>query len=220
MIKSFFQDLRHAARTFRSAPLGTGAAVLTLALGIGATTGIVSVLDAVLLEPLPYRHADRLYRLAKVELGSFQEVGSRVMSYPDYVDVRAAARLFEAMASADYTLFAMSGGEVPEEVVGGRVSASMFDVLGVTPALGRRFLPDDDTPAAPPVALLSHALWRRAFSADSQVIGRHVGLNGTRYAVVGVLPEGFRMPRDMRSTRPAEVWVPLAPSAFGAAEIT
>lgn len=181
------RDLRYAVRTLLRAPLFTLAATLTLALGIGATTAIFSVVNAVLLRPLPYRDADRL-------------VVTR-LSLPDYRDVQRSARSFAGTAVWASNLYALQAGGESSQVLGGVVSRDLLPLLGVTPVLGRSFTTDDEVQAT---VILSHGLWQSVYGGDPAALGRNLGLGGTSYVVVGVAPEGFRFP-----TRDFQLWTPL-----------
>ena len=193
------QDVRYAARQLRRSPAFALVAVLTLALGIGATTAIFSVVHGVLLRPLPYRAPERLVRIF-----SFSDHGRGSVSPLDFADWRDQARSFEGIAAiSDVTLTLTARGAEPERLDGASVSANLFSVLGVRPTVGRAFAPGEDAPGAARVAVLSEELWRRRFGADPAVPGRTVLLDGESYTVVGVLPRGTGYPAD------ADVWTPI-----------
>jgi len=197
-----FQDLRYGVRMLIRHPGFTAVAVLTLALGIGANTGIFTLLDKVLIRPLPVERADRLVRFVNDASG---EPG--VVSYPFYVDLRDGNQVLAGLAAHVQRPFSLSDGMATERVVGEIVSGNYFDVLGVQPALGRFFLPEEDrTPGIHPVAVISHSLWRRRFGADPAAIGKTVAVNGSRYAIVGVAPSEFY--GATRGTA-SEVYVPV-----------
>jgi putative ABC transport system permease protein len=197
------QDLRFGLCMLRNNPGFTAIAVLTLALGIGANTAIFSVVNAVLIRPLPYRDPGRL-----VYISEFwpNETNVRTTPSPDFANWSEHDQLFDGLAAygggAEFNL--TSAGE-PERVHGARVTADFFNVLGVQPYLGRSFLRDEDRPGGRKVVLLSYELWRR-FGSDSKVIGSTVRLDGEPYMIVGVAPAGFRFPDDDFS---AQVFIPM-----------
>jgi predicted permease len=194
------QDVRFAWRTLRASPGFTLVAVLTLALGVGATTAIFSVVSAVLLRPLPYREAERIVTLAEVGVGS----GKRGMttSYPNFSDWQRGSHSFEAMALYNGWGPAFTGAGEPERVTGALVTAGMFDVLRVVPALGRPMVPADNAPGSPGVVVLSDGFWRRRLGADPLIVGKAITLNGRPQTVIGVLPAGFHGPNVLD----ADVW--------------
>ena len=196
MMADFRQDLRHGFRMLRRNHGFTAIAVLTLALGIGANTAIFSVVNAVLLRPLPYQDADNLLSVHQVWSESPQL--HDVLGADDVMALReeAAASLQVAAYYSPVGGFAVTDGGDPEQVSGTMATAELFDVLGIRPLLGRGFLPVDDSPGAEPVVVLSHALWERRFGGDPAVVGRTLTIDSRIYAIVGVMPVGFRFPRD------------------------
>lgn len=198
------QDLRDALRLLGRSPGFSLVAVLTLALGIGATSSVLGVVRAVLLRPLPFPQAERLALLAGVHEENAAE--DWPLSFLELRDWRERTRSFASMAfwSAAHS-FTLRGGAEPELVQGEMVSSEYFDTLGISPALGRGFLPGEDRPGVEPVAVLGHGLWTRRFGADPGVLGRKIDLGDLPFTVVGVLPPGFRGLGDR-----AEVWVPLS----------
>ena len=189
------QDVRFAARTLTKQRGFTLAVLLTLALGIGATTAIFSVVDGVLLRPLPYPNHDRLVLVwGTARLGGEPQVD---LPFPpgNFTDLRERSRSFEALAAFRSWAFTLGDGDETELVPGARVSPELFTVLGVKPMLGRALTPADDQPGAAGVVLMGHALWQRRFGSDPGVIGRQITLNGERFTVVGVMPSGFQFPR-------------------------
>src|SRR5262249_5173282 len=191
-LESFWQDLRHGARVLRHHPGFACAAILTLALGIGANSALFGVVSAVLLDPLPYPGADRL-----VALG--------YQSFPDVRDVAEQSRsLAVAGAAAPWALDLVGRGE-PMRVDGAMVGGDLFAALGVAPLLGRTFSEKDDR-ALLPVAVVSHRFWRAELGADPAVLDRRLTLSGRTYTIIGVMPENFRLP--FFSFR-ADVWIPL-----------
>ncbi|HEX8675113.1 MAG TPA: ABC transporter permease [Longimicrobium sp.] len=218
---SLFQDLRFAARSLRRAPGFALAAVLTLGLGIGASTAIFSVVDAVLLRPLPYPQASRLIHLWEFGKDEMSASGSQA-SLANIDDWRRTAKTLDRIAAYRYWLFNVTGGPAPEALLGAYVSADFFPTLGVQPALGRTFLASEDRPGEGKAVVISDALWRRRFAADPGVVGRTVQVDGAPHTVVGVMPKGFEFPATLPGdaalpTRELDVWAPLAvdPSTAG-----
>jgi macrolide transport system ATP-binding/permease protein len=201
-------DLRFAARTFSKNKGFTAIAVLSLALGIGANAAIFSLVDAVLLKPLPVAQPDRLVALYTRDA---RNPGSLPLSYPNFLDLRSGCRSFSALVAHRPVNLSLSGlpdGAEPEKLLGELVSGSYFETLGVRPALGRGFLPEEDeVPGARPVAVLTHSFWRRRFGADPAAVGKDVVLNGTRFSIVGVAPADFR---GLNALAPPEVFLPVA----------
>ena len=203
-------ELRLVVRRLRRSPGFTVAAVLTLALGIGANTALFSLADAALLRPLPYPTADRLMMLWESQPGT-GKARERV-SAANFLDWRRQTPAFDAMAAWDDWGMALTGEGEPEELSTVRVSPNLFSLLGVTPAIGRAFVPEEETAGRDRVVVLSHDFWAGRFGSDSAVIGRTLTLDGQPHQVVGVMPEGFRFP-DQASVA---LWNPLA---FGADEL-
>ena len=202
-----FQDLRFGMRMLLKQPGFTLIVVITLAFGIGANTAVFSVVNAALLRPLPYQNPERLVAIS--ESDAQQKVSSMAVAGPNFLDWRSQAQTFERMAAFDgEEEFNLTGGEFPEKVNGARVSQDFFATLGVAPVLGRAFLPAEAQPGAPPVVMLSHALWQRRFGGDRGVIGQAIRVDGESATVVGVMPPSFRYPAE------AELWLPFA-SALG-----
>jgi predicted permease len=199
-IEQIFKDARYGARTLLRAPVFSLVAVVTLALGIGANTAIFSVVNAVLLRPLPYRNADRLV----VALHS----GSDPVAPANYIDWRDQGRSFQAMAAAEYWSANLTGSEAPEHLLGLRVTPNLLPMLGVDPLLGRQFAAGEDRQGAEHEVVLSYRLWQRLFNGDANVLGKPITLNSEAYTVVGVMPAGFQF-APFWATR-AEMWVPLA----------
>ena len=193
-------DLRFGARTLGKSPGFTVAAVVTLALGIGANTAMFSVVQGVVLAPLPYSQPDRLVML----LESNQRFSRDAISYPNFVDWQRSARSFDQMAAMMFHQgFDLSGPGSPEHLDGVEVTAGFFGTLGVAPSLGREFTPEEDRHGAAPVIIISNRLWRNRFDASPQALGKSVILSGTDYVIVGVLPSGFRFLDQ------ADVYLPL-----------
>ena len=199
-LDSLLADLRYAARRLRHSPGFTTVAVLTLALGIGATTAIFSAVYPILLAPLPYPGADRLLMLSDLTAdGAPLDV-----TYGTYREVAGRSRSFDALAVADAWQPALLGLSEPERLIGQRVSADYFRVLGVAPARGRDFDASDDQPGTPRVAIVSGGLARRRFGSVGAIVGRTITLEGDAYTVIGVMPPGF----ENVLTPAAQVWAP------------
>ena len=208
------QDLRYGARMLVKHPGFTCVAVLTLALGIGANTAIFSIVDAVLLRPLPFRDPEWLTMLWSSDLRQSQSRSS--VSYPNFEDWRTQSTSFERLAAFRGRTFTLSGRGEPVRVNGAVVSADLFDLLGIAPSLGRAFRAEEDEAGAL-VAILSHGLWQRLFDSDPQVVGRHITLNTLDLTIVGVMPAGFQFPIAAAS---AELWTTIAYDSIGRAPMT
>jgi len=191
-MESLLQDLRYGARMLMKKPGFTLIAVITLALGIGANTAIFSVVNAVLLRPLRYSDPNRLAQVWQ----NFPQSGANQVpiSAPEFLDYKDQNRVFERMAAFRPQGFTLTSGGEPERVLGLRVSADLFPLLGVAPALGRAFLPEEDQLGGPRAVLLSHGFWQRRFGSDTALIGRSLALDGESFTVVGVMPPGFQFP--------------------------
>ncbi len=220
MTSSLRQDLRLALRALVRTPAFTVAAVLSLALGIGANASIFSVVSALLLRPLPYADADRLVILWNRSPGI--GIAEDWFSTAQYFDIKTRHGGFEHVAIAIGANWNLTGGGEPERVGTLRVSANLLPMLGVRPALGELFTPDDDRPGRTGKALLSHGIWMRRYGGDRAALGRSLTLNGQPYEIVGVLPSSFDLPREVMPTlggaEHAAVILPL-PLAADAARI-
>jgi putative ABC transport system permease protein len=209
MMEFFWQHLRRGIRLFRHNPGFASIAILTVALGIGANTAIFSVVNAVLLRPLPFPESSRLVLLYEgfPKLG-FPKAG---FSAPDLIMYQRAQKSFLGMAAYQNKDFELSGAREPERVVGARISASLFSVLGVPPVLGRSFQEEEDQPGHS-VAILSYGLWQSKYGGSRDVIRQTVTLDRVAYTVVGVMPRDFQFPLRgaPMNSRPAELWVPMA----------
>lgn len=208
MIGALVQDVRYALRVLAKNPGFAAVAVLTLALGIGANTAIFSILNSVVLRPLPFREPSRLVMVwEKIHWGNYHQ--DRDTPAPaNFADWRGQNRVLDGMAAMADTSFDLTGAGEPERLEGVRVTASLFPLLGAEPALGRVFAADEDRPGAPCAAILSHALWQRRFGSDPGIVGRTERLNGESCTVVGIMPRGFVFP-----SAEAQLWTPLALSA-------
>jgi predicted permease len=183
------QDVRYALRQLRKRPSFTAVMVLTLALGIGANTAIFSVVNGVLLNPLPFHDASRI--VSMFEATSNFPKGS--ISYPNFLDWQRDNRSFEAMAAYRSTDGSITGVGQPENVRAQRVSANFFAILGVNPILGRNFTSEEDRRGASPTALISEGLWKRKFASDRNVIGQRLIVAGQPRTIIGVIPASFRL---------------------------
>ena len=192
-------DLRYALRMMNKHRLFTGVAVLALGLGIGANTAIFSVINAVVLRPLPYHDPDQLVTVL--------HDGAKPVAPANYIDVAQQNQSFESIAAAQWWEPNLTGRDEPEHLRGLQLTARMFQVLGVSPALGRTFNADEDQPGRERVVVLSNRLWQRRFAGDPQVVGRQITLDGESYTVIGVMPPEFQF-APFWATR-AELWSPL-----------
>jgi putative ABC transport system permease protein len=202
-MRTLLQDLRYGARTLWTRPGFTLVAVLTLALGIGANTAIFSVVNAVLLKPLPFADPERLVMI--------WEDASRI-GFPqntpapaNYLDWKTQNHSFEDMAAVNWVSFNLTGDGEPQKVGGHAVTANLFPLLGVRPALGRGFTAEEEKPGSNKVVILSHALWQDSYGGQRSVVGQEILLNGEKYTVVGVMPAGFQFLESY-----VRLWVPLA----------
>jgi len=205
IFQDLLQDLRYAARILRKSPAFTAAAVLTLALSIGANTAIFSVVNAVLLRPLPFRNPDRLVMVW--EDLAFMGFPQNTPAPANFVDWKYRNHVFEDMAAMHGNLMNLTGDGQPEEVEVKIVTANFFPLMGIRPVVGRTFLPEEDRAGGPRVILLSRGLWVRRYGANPQIVSKTIQLSGEKYTVIGVLPPGFDFPD------PVDVWVPMAFSA-------
>jgi predicted permease len=201
-METLLRDLRYGVRTLLREPGVTLLAILALALGIGASTAIFTVVDSVLLRPLPYKDPERLV------VALHGPTASGPLSPADYLDYRKDARGFELLAAAQGWGFTLGEGERPERIAALQVSADLFELLGVPPLAGRTFVEGDDQSGRDQIIVLGHALWQRRFGGDRSVIGRSIPVDGKPYVVVGVMPATFRF-APFWITR-AEAWVPLS----------
>src|SRR5262245_13950596 len=211
---TLLQDLKYAVRQLAGRPGVSAIIVLTLALGIGANTAMFSVLNAVLFRPAPVSQSGRLVWIGALRGQSRALQG---LSYPDFVDVRARARQLDGVLAYAHLWLSLGGG-ASERIRGEAVSANYFDLLGVRPALGRTFQPEEGEAGGPhDVAVLSDGFWRRRFSAAPDVLGRTVVINGTPFTVIGVAPPGFGG-IEINDDAPVAVWLSLGAMAEAAPE--
>jgi putative ABC transport system permease protein len=203
-MRTLVQDLKFAARTLWKSPGFTAVALATLALGIGANTAIFSVVDAVLLRPLPFPEPDRLVRVYQTQTA--QGILNNGVSYPNYTDFAGRGRALEGLAAIRMHDYTLTGRGEPTLVAAGTVTSNLFGLLRARPLLGRGLVPSDDAPAAAPVAVLSERLWRERFGADTAIAGKPIQLDEKPFTVVGVAPASFRTPPGYPE---ADLWTPL-----------
>jgi len=198
------QDFRYSLRQLHKSPGFTTIAVLTLALGIGANTAIFSVVDAVLLRPLPYKDSDRLVMVweQNPHRGWFQNV----VSSANFLDWKKQNHVFADMAAFESVPFNLTGDNKPEEVAGERVTTSLFSVLGVQPLRGRLFVPEEEQHGRA-AAIVSYGLWQQRYGGDSALVGRNISLNGESYPVVGILPASFADDYSASFAPHSRVWI-------------
>ena len=204
---AFFQDFRYAARQLRKSPGFAALAVVTLALGIGANTAMFTVVESVVLRPLPYRHSDRLMFIGPTDQERFGAT-----SWVTYRDVRDQAQKLENVALFAEDVGVVQGGEGSTSVVTPGVTPNTFKLLGVPPLLGRTFSEEEGRPGGPQVVLLSEGLWRQAFSADPNIVDKTIRVNGKPRTVVGVMPSAFRFPETMGEDLRKGLWLPIQPT--------
>ena len=208
-MSNLWQDLRFAIRQLRKSPGFALTTILTLALGIGATTAIFSLLNAVLLQPLPFPHPDRLMSLSSLDTSASKAGVPSSVSYPDFFDWRTHNHSFEAIACYRHDGRTLTGYGTPQQLETEIVSSDFFRVLGVNPLLGRGFARDEEKPGTH-VVVLSHQTWQSVFGGASDIVGRAITLDHARYTVIGVMPQGFQFP--IQKPEPA-LWTSLAEDA-------
>jgi MacB-like periplasmic core domain len=204
-VNTWMQDVRYAVRLLRKSPLFTATAALSLAIGIGADTTIFSIVNALLVRPLPGIEAPR--RL--IDLGRTQDSrGFDTVSYPYYQDVRTRTTTLSGVYAygVEPQPMSLGGAGEAERLYGSLTTANYFTVLGTRPALGRLFQDEDDKPGAAPVAVISYALWQRKFGGDPSAVGRTLIINGYPFALIGVAPRGFQGTTMLRG----DVWTPMS----------
>ncbi|MBS1786898.1 MAG: ABC transporter permease [Acidobacteria bacterium] len=205
--EEMFQDLRIGLRLLRSHPGFTFVAVLALGLGIGATTLIFSVVNAVLLRPLPFPQSDRIVR---IEERHGQATRPLNLSYATFLDLRSQTGAIEHVAASRFGTANLTDGAEPEQVNVQSVTANYFSALGITPVLGRTFLPEEDLPDRSNVAILSYQLWQRRYGADPNLIGKTIKVGSSNATVIGVMPPGFRS--SYLFAGQYDLWTPLVPT--------
>jgi putative ABC transport system permease protein len=204
-MRNVFSDLRFSLRLLRRNPAFSAAAIVVLALGIGANTAIFSVVNAVLLRPLPFDDPSHVMQVWHVPPAkSFPGMTQFAVSPANYLDWHSQSSSFEQMAAYGFRSFTVGGTDRPEAIQAGTVASDFYPLLRVQPLLGRTFTPDEDRPGEGHVVVLGYNFWRDHFASDRNVVGRNILLDGETYSVVGVMPETFRFPSW------AKLWVPLA----------
>src|ERR1700738_3566852 len=193
-MENLIKDIRYGARMLVKSPGFTLIAAVTLALGIGANTAIFSIVNAVLLRPLPYADADRIMVLNESS-GPGQDYS---VAFPDYLDWQKDNTVFEHLAATHKESRNLSGipGRDPERISGAAVTRNFFSIIGLAPEIGRIFSEDEDKVGAPPVVVISDRLWRRVFNADPSVLGRSITLHDQNYTVTGVMLPQMTSPQD------------------------
>src|SRR5262245_42372190 len=207
-MEAFLQELRYCVRVLRTKPGFTIAAVITLALGIGANTAIFSVVNAVLLRPLPFREPDRLMLLWQTDPRA--TAPQLPFSFPNFTDLKEQSQVFEDVAAwTAYTdtRFNFVGSGEPEQLQGARISQNFLPTLGIEPALGRNFAEEEDQENGPYAVIIAYDLWQRRLGGDSNIVGNELKLTGNRYTVIGIMPPVFAFPKF---PKPAEFWVALS----------
>src|SRR5215831_15403093 len=184
-MQTLWQDLRYGARMLMKKPGFTLIAVMTLALGIGANTAIFSVVNAVLLKPLPYKNPERLVLVW--ERFSSQGLDQIPISATEFIDYRIQTQVFEQLATFDTNDYNLTGGAAPERIPGAVVTANLFSLLGVTALRGRTFVDEENQAGRDNVVVLSYALWQQRFGADANVVGKTIELNGRAHQIIGVM---------------------------------
>src|SRR5258708_24682777 len=206
LLDVLFQDLRYSLRTLVRAPAFGAVAILTLALGIGVNTAIFSVVNAVVLRPLPYDDSTRLVALWETTT----EHQRSTVSVANLVDYASMNQVFTGMASYARPGMNLTEAGPPERLWAEQASTNLFTILGVRPALGRDFRPGEDRPGNHRVVILSHELWQQRFGADPQIISRSIHLDGELYQVIGIMPPGFQSPSQFGFTGRISIYVPAA----------
>jgi putative ABC transport system permease protein len=196
------EDLRYALRTLRKAPTFATTAVMALSLGIGANVAIFSLVDALVLRPLPLSHPESLVDVREDE--SFLGFPRDTPAPGNFVDWKQRNHVFTDMGALNGRIFAITGDGPPEQVEGNPITANLFPLLGVKPILGRNILPEEDRPGSSEVALISHRLWQQRYGASRTVVGRDIFLDGVKHRIIGVMPRGFTMMER------SDIWIPIA----------
>ena len=218
LFDDLLQDLRYGVRSLRKSPGFTAVTMLTLALGIGTSTAVFSVLNAVLIRSLPYGNADRLIYLFTPN-PHMNNVPAEAFgpSYADFFDLQRQAHSFTSISAFETASFSSASAETAVHVQGARVDGSFFATLQSAPALGRAIAPADDSPGDEKVVVISHALWQSMFAGGAQVLSKTLRLNGSAYQIIGVMPPGFAYPHEtdlpagvLGNIGKADVWIPLA----------
>ena len=204
-METFWQDLRFGGRTLLRSPGFAAIAVITLAIGIGANAAIFSVVNAVLLRPLPWSDPDR----AVMIWSKWTAFDKTWVATGEVVDYRKRSRTLQDVATWSDGQVNLTGDGEPERVSAANVSANTFSTLGVQPLVGRAFTSQEDLPNGPRLVVLGFGLWNRRYSGDTSIVGRSILINGNAFEVVGIMPPGFVLPTDFRNPEPSQLWTPL-----------
>ncbi len=204
---TILQEIRYALRQLRKSPGFSALAVVTLGLGIGANTAMFTVIESVVLRPLPYAHSERL-----VYIGPADQEGLASTSWLTYNDVRTQSQKLENVALYSEDVGVVQGKDGSKSVVTPGATPNLFKLLGVSPLLGRTFTEDEGQPGGPQVVLLSEGLWREAFNSDQGIVGKTIRVNGKSRTVVGVMPLRFRFPENMGEDLHKGLWLPIQPT--------
>ena len=206
-MQTLLQDIRYGMRTLSKSPGFTAIVILTLAFGIGANTAIFSVVNAVLLAPLPYNDPGSLVMVWSTNLAKGYKIAP--VSGGEYAEWKSQNGVFQNIAASSDALYTLTGAGEPQVVIGYQFSADYFRLLGTRPEVGRTFLDEEDRVGGPDVVVLGDAIWRRTFGADPNIVGKSITLTGKPFTVVGVMPPSFRYPSLV------ELWTPLGlPASF------
>lgn len=205
ILETSWQDLRFGYRTLRRNPGFSAVAVMTLALGIGANAAIFSVVNAVLLRPLPWRDPDR----AVMIWSRWVSFDKTWVASGEVVDYRRRSRTLSEVAAWGEGPVNLTGDGEPERVAAAAVTANLFSTLGVAPIVGRTFTPAEDVPNGPDLVVLGFGLWNRRYAADTSIVGRSILIDGRPHQVLGVMPPDFVLPTDYHNPQPSQLWVPL-----------
>ncbi|HVF21565.1 MAG TPA: ABC transporter permease, partial [Pyrinomonadaceae bacterium] len=214
-METIIQDIRFGLRMLLKSPSMSIVATIALALGIGANTAIFSVVNAVLLRPLPFPNPDSLVALFETDTQRSRLRGSH--SYPNFFDIRTQNTSFERVAAYYSSDFILTGRGEPARLQGAVVTADLFPLLGVAPIMGRTFLPEEDKPGGARVIVLSQQLFQKRFNSDPSILNQSITLNGGSYTIVGVMPSTFEFPIQ---NEPAELWTTIAGDAAGKTPVT
>jgi predicted permease len=209
IVETLIQDVRYGFRMLRKNPVFTAGAVLTLALGIGANTAMFSVINAVLLRPLPYHEPERLVWMTE----SGDEVANRWLSFPNFVDWRERNNVFESMSTIRGWSLTMTGVDQPMNLNARMIAADYFKVMGVVPLIGRSFTTSDDQPGANPVTILSYGFWQTQFAGDPEIVGKSITLDDRAYTVIGVMPQNFY------HQGPPPIWLLIGPQNWNQRDV-
>lgn len=206
-MRTLIHDLRFGLRQLRKSPGMAALAVITLALGVGANTGIFTVIESVLLRPLPYTNSNRLVYLGAGDPGSFTST-----SWLNYQDVKTQSTLLQSVAGYSEDVSVLQANDASLSLAAPHVTPNLFSILGAQPLLGRTFTETEGQPGGPLVALLSEGLWRQSFHADQGVVGQTVKVGGKPYTIIGVMAKSFGFPEEMGPDLQKGLWVPLQPT--------